>query len=213
MEQPSVRDGILRWETQDLVIPLAVSVGHLRAADYVGAATPYVQPTIAAALAAAAADGGHADEPTDFPTLFSRSRVRTKDTYWTWRVTLATVRLTRPVRRERLIPHGYTSADQSKGPDYVQSDRYQVTAVRDRVRVCMPRAICGSCLGRPIASETQAVRNRTSQPSRRLWGRCGSRRRCVGRLACGLPPSLPTVNNVGSAGLVRFKLTATHRPL
>jgi hypothetical protein len=213
MEERHVSRGILRWESQDLVISLRISVLHWRTPDYVGAATPRIQPRIAAALAAAAREGWQADELTDFPTLFSRSRVRTKDTYWTWRVTLATVRLTRPVSRERLIPHGYTSADQFKGPDYVQSDRYQVTAVRDRVRVCMPRAICGSCLGRPIASETQAVRNRTSQPSRRLWGRCGSRRRCVGRLACGLPPSLPTVNNVGSAGLVRFKLTATHRPL
>jgi hypothetical protein len=101
-----VRDSILRWEYQDLVIPLAISVRHWRTPDYVGAATPLVQPMIAAALAAAGHDGWHADEPTDLPTLFSRSQVRTTNTYWRWRITSATIRLTRRVRRLRLIPHG-----------------------------------------------------------------------------------------------------------
>ncbi|MGZ3598725.1 MAG: hypothetical protein ACXWQR_19765 [Ktedonobacterales bacterium] len=101
-----MRDSILRWEYQDLVIPLAISVRHWRTPDYVGAATPLVQPMIAAALAAAGHDGWHADEPTDLPTLFSRSRVRTTNTYWRWRITSATIRLTHRVRRLRLIPHG-----------------------------------------------------------------------------------------------------------
>ena len=110
MKTPSVRDGIERWEHQDLVIPLAISVRHWWTSDYVHAATPLVQPVIAAALVAAAVDGWQATEPTDFPTLFSRSRVRTTNTYWRWWITSAAIHLTRPVaspaRRERLIPHG-----------------------------------------------------------------------------------------------------------
>lgn len=116
MSEHTVRDGIERWENQDLVIPLAIAVRHWRTPDYVGAATPLVQPMIAAALAAAARDGWHADEPADFPTLFSRSRVRTTNTSWCWRITSVTIHLTRAVpgavpftgavRRPRLIPHG-----------------------------------------------------------------------------------------------------------
>lgn len=101
-----MRDSILCWEYQDMVIPLAISVRHWRTPDYVGAAIPLVQPMITTALAAASRDGWHADEPTDFPALFSRSRVRTMNTFWRWRITSATIRLTRPVRRQRLIPHG-----------------------------------------------------------------------------------------------------------
>lgn len=105
------RDAIERWEYQDLVIPLAISVRHWRTPDYVGAATPRGQPIIAAALGAASRDGWQADEPTDLATLFSRSRVRTTNTYWHWRITSATIHLTRPVaspvvRQQRLIPHG-----------------------------------------------------------------------------------------------------------
>lgn len=110
MNEHRVRDGIERWENQDLVIPLAIAVRHWRTPDYVGAATPLVQPIIAAALAAAARDGWHADEPTDLPTLFSRSRVRTTNTSWCWRITSVTIRLIRPVTcpvmQQRLVPHG-----------------------------------------------------------------------------------------------------------
>lgn len=93
------------------MIPLAIAVRHWWTSDYVGAATPLVQPKSAAALAAAAIDGWQADEPTDLPTLFSRSRVRTTKTSWRRWITSVTIRLTRPVtspvvRRQRLIPHG-----------------------------------------------------------------------------------------------------------
>lgn len=100
--------GILRWESQDLVIPLAISIRHWQTPDYVGAAAPLVQPIIATALAAAARDGWQADEPTDFPTLFSRAQVRTTNTFLRWRVTSVTIHQKRPirVRHERLIPHG-----------------------------------------------------------------------------------------------------------
>lgn len=110
MNEHGVRDGIERWENQNLVIPLAISMRHWRTPDYVGAATPLAQPMIAAALAAAACDGWHADEPTDFPTLFSRSQVRTTNTFWCWRITSVTIRLirplTRPVMQRSLVPHG-----------------------------------------------------------------------------------------------------------
>lgn len=102
----NMRPGILRWESQDLVIPVAISVRHWRHPDYVGAATPHVQPLIAASLVAAAHEGWHADEPTDFATLFSRSRVRTTNGVFRWRVTDVTIRLTRPIMREELVPHG-----------------------------------------------------------------------------------------------------------
>lgn len=98
--------GSVLWEYQELVIPLGIYVLHWRTPDYVGAATPLIQPMIAAALADAASEGWHADEPTDFPTLFSRSRVRTTNTFIRWRVTSATIRLTRLIGGERLVPHG-----------------------------------------------------------------------------------------------------------
>jgi len=106
MEKRTVSRGILRWEYQDLVIPLTISVLHWRTPDYVGAATPRIQPMIAAALATAAREGWQADEPTDFPTLFSRSRVRTTNTFIRWRVTSVTIHQMRPIRREGLVPHG-----------------------------------------------------------------------------------------------------------
>jgi len=106
MEERNVSRGILRWEYQDLVIPLTISVLHWRTPDYVGAATPRIQPMIAAALAAAAHEGWQADEPTDFPTLFSRSRVRTTNTFIRWRVTSVTIHQMRPIRRKGLVPHG-----------------------------------------------------------------------------------------------------------
>lgn len=101
-----MRLGILRWEYQDLVIPVAISVRHWRHSDYVGAATPRVQPVIAASLLKAAREGWQADEPTDFATLFSRSRVRTTNSFVRWRVTEVTIRLTRPIMRGELVPHG-----------------------------------------------------------------------------------------------------------
>jgi hypothetical protein len=107
MNEPSRPRGVLRWERQDLVIPLAISVCHWRTPDYVGAAAPLAQPIIAAALVVAARDGWRADEPTDLATLFSRSQLRTTNTFMRWRVTSVTIRQARPVYHERLIPpHG-----------------------------------------------------------------------------------------------------------
>lgn len=106
MAKHIARDAILRWESQELVVALDISVRHWRTPDYVGVAAPLAQPAIAVALATAARDGWQADEPTDLKTLFSRSRLRTRDSYWRWRVNSATIRLTRPVRRELLVPHG-----------------------------------------------------------------------------------------------------------
>lgn len=106
MKERSRSRGVLQWEYQDLVIPLGVYVRHWRTSDYVGAATPLIQPTIAAAVADAAYEGWHADEPIDFPTLFSRSRVRTTNTFLRWRVISATIRLSRPAGMEWLVPHG-----------------------------------------------------------------------------------------------------------
>jgi hypothetical protein len=90
--------GIIRWEGRDLVIPLAISIHHWRTPDYVGAAAPLVQPIIIAYLREAAQDGWQADEPTDFATLFSRSRVRTRNNLFRWRVDSATIRQLRAVR-------------------------------------------------------------------------------------------------------------------
>ena len=114
MEERHVSRGILRWESQDLVIPLRISVLHWRTPNYVGAATPRIQPRIAAALAAAAREGWQADEPIDFPTLFSRSRVRTTNTFIRWRITSATIRLTRPVRQQLVVPHGEGDDDDTR---------------------------------------------------------------------------------------------------
>jgi len=68
------------------------------APDYVGVAAPRVQPFIQAALLLAAREGWRADEPTDFSTLFSRSRVRTTNGFIRWHVSMVTIRLVRPVR-------------------------------------------------------------------------------------------------------------------
>lgn len=106
MQQQPTRVHILRWESQDLVIPMAISVRHWRTPDYVSAAAPLVQPTITAALMRVARDGWQPDEPSDFPTLFSCSRVRTTNTLLRWRVTSVTIRVIRPIRWERLVPHG-----------------------------------------------------------------------------------------------------------
>jgi hypothetical protein len=89
--------GILRWEGRDLVVPLAISISHWRTPDYVGAAAPLAQPIIERYLREAARDGWHADEPTDFATLFSRSGVRTQDNCFRWRVESATIRLLRAI--------------------------------------------------------------------------------------------------------------------
>jgi hypothetical protein len=71
--------GNLRWDSQDLVIPLTISVAHWRRRDdYVEEAASHVQPIIHARLEETAREGWQADEPTDFPTLFSRSRVSTR---------------------------------------------------------------------------------------------------------------------------------------
>lgn len=90
--------GISPWESRELVIPLDISVAHWHTPDYVGAAAPRVQPIIEAYLREAAQDGWRPDEPTDFATLFSRSRVRTRDNAVRWRVDSAAIRLTRGVR-------------------------------------------------------------------------------------------------------------------
>lgn len=91
--------GILRWESRDLVIPLTLSVAHWRRGEYVEAAAPHVQPIIQARLAETAREGWQADEPTDFPTLFSRSQVRTRVRLFHWRVDSVTIHQIRPVRR------------------------------------------------------------------------------------------------------------------
>lgn len=106
MRQHGTSRGVSRWENRDLVIPLAITISHRRCPNYVGAATPRAQPMIAASLTEAAHDGWRPDEPTDFPTLFSRSQVRTKDTFFRWRVISVTIHLTRPIWMAPLVPHG-----------------------------------------------------------------------------------------------------------
>jgi len=86
-----------RWETQDVLIPLAFSVMRWPHPDYVGAATPRAQSLIAARLAIAADEGWTADEPTCFATLFSRSRVISRRIPLRWRVDSVTIRMTRRV--------------------------------------------------------------------------------------------------------------------
>jgi hypothetical protein len=106
-----MRTSAYRWETQDVLIPLAVSVMRWPHPDYVGAATPRAQALIAARLAIAADDGWIADEPTDFPTLFSRSRVRSRNTLFRWRVDSATIRMTRRVSYRRIVLREATRGD------------------------------------------------------------------------------------------------------
>jgi hypothetical protein len=65
----------------------------------VEAATKQVQPHIETRLEETAREGWQADEPTDFPTLFSRSQVRTRDCLFHWRIDSVTIRQIRPVRR------------------------------------------------------------------------------------------------------------------
>jgi len=89
--------GIAYWESRELVIPLAISVLHWRTPNYVGAAASLAQPVITAYLREAALEGWHADEPTDFGTLFSRSGVRSRDSYFRWQVDSATIRMLRAV--------------------------------------------------------------------------------------------------------------------
>jgi hypothetical protein len=84
-------------ESRDLVIPLDITVRHWRTPDYVGAAAPQAQAIIASYLRDTAREGWRADEPTDFATLFSSSRVRTRDTFLRWRVDSVTIRLWRTV--------------------------------------------------------------------------------------------------------------------
>lgn len=91
-----------RWETQEMLIPLAFSVMRWPHPDYVGAATPRAQSLIAARLAVAADDGWTADEPTDFATLFGRSRVRSRRLLLRWRVDSVTIRMTRRVPYRRI---------------------------------------------------------------------------------------------------------------
>ena len=92
-----------RWEAQDVLIPLAFSVMRWPKPDYVGAATPRAQSLIAARLAVEAGDGWTADEPTDFPTLFSRSRVRSRNTLLRWRVDSVSIRMTRRVTYQGIV--------------------------------------------------------------------------------------------------------------
>jgi len=96
--------GILRWDRQDLVIPLTIAVAHWRRGDdYVEEAASRIQPIIQARLEETAREGWQADEPTDFPTLFSRSQVCTRDRLFHWRIDSVTIRQVRPVR-SRSIP-------------------------------------------------------------------------------------------------------------
>ena len=97
-----MRTSAYRWQTQEVLIPLAFSVMRWPHPDYVGAATPKAQSLIAARLARAAEDGWTADEPTDFATLFSRSRVRSHNTLLRWRVDAVTIRMTRRVTYQRI---------------------------------------------------------------------------------------------------------------
>lgn len=90
--------GLMHWESRDLVIPLAISIRHWQTPDYVGAAATRAQPIIERYLHDTARKGWHADEPTDFATLFSRSRVRTRNNLFRWRVDSATIRQLRAVR-------------------------------------------------------------------------------------------------------------------
>jgi hypothetical protein len=92
-----------RWETQDVLIPLAFSVMRWPHPDYVGAATLRAQSMIAARLAIAADAGWTADEPTDFATLFSRSRVRSRRIPLRWRVDSVTIRMTRRVTYRSIV--------------------------------------------------------------------------------------------------------------
>jgi hypothetical protein len=98
--------GSLGWESRDLVIPMTIVITHWRHPDYVGMAARRAQPLIQAALQTAVGDGWQADEPTDFATLFSRSRVRTTNNLVRWRVDSVTIRLIRSIEQERLVPHG-----------------------------------------------------------------------------------------------------------
>jgi hypothetical protein len=91
------------WQTQDVLIPLAFSVMRWPKPDYVDAATPRAQSIIAARLAIAADDGWTADEPTDFATLFSRSRVRSRRILLRWRVDSVTIRVTRRVSSRGIV--------------------------------------------------------------------------------------------------------------
>jgi hypothetical protein len=94
----------------DLVIPLTISVFHWwhrsPVAAYVAAAAPQAQPIILASLKEAALDGWRPDEPTDFATLFSRSVVRTSNSFMRWRVSSVTIRLLRTDRAVHQVPHG-----------------------------------------------------------------------------------------------------------
>lgn len=97
----AIPSGITQWEGleyQNLVIPLTISIHHWRHPDYVAASARQVQPLIRASLEEASRAGWRADEPTDFATLFSRARVRTKDSFISWRVSSVTIRLTRASR-------------------------------------------------------------------------------------------------------------------
>jgi hypothetical protein len=97
-------------QCRDLVIPLTISVFHwwhpASVAAYVAAATPKAQPIILASLKEAARDGWRPDEPTDFATLFSRSEVRTSDSFIRWRVFSVTIRLLRADSAAHAMPHG-----------------------------------------------------------------------------------------------------------
>jgi hypothetical protein len=98
--------GITQWdglEYYDLVIPLTISIHHWRHTDYVAAGARQVQPLIRASLEDASRAGWRTDEPTDFATLFSRARVRTKNSFRSWRVSSVTIRLTRASRPVRSV--------------------------------------------------------------------------------------------------------------
>jgi len=89
---------MMHREGRDLVIPLAISIRHWHTPDYVGAAATRAQPINETYVHDAACDGWHADEPTDFASLFIRSRVRTRNNLFRWQVDSTTIRPLRPVR-------------------------------------------------------------------------------------------------------------------
>src|SRR5579863_3974881 len=101
-----MRRGNLGWEGRELLIPMAISVTHWRHPAYVRTAAARAQPLIDDALREAARADWHADEPTDFATLFSRSQVRTRDSVLRWRVDSVTVQMRRAIPDEPVIPHG-----------------------------------------------------------------------------------------------------------
>jgi hypothetical protein len=84
-----MRTSAYRWETQDVLIPLAFSVMRWPKPDDVGAATVRAQSMIAAR--------------TDFATHFSHSRVRSRRILLRWRRDSVAIRVTRRVSYRGIV--------------------------------------------------------------------------------------------------------------